>query len=142
MLCSDFSTRLMMSRSTDSGEAPGYGKVTTMTGMSTSGIWLTRRCVSASRPRHMSTMMMATVVTGCLMLKFERNMLFLRDYCGLGVAAGADLLAILEQGVRETQNLVAFVEAGAQRPGAAARISITEAEGHLLQLVAVHLPGE
>src|SRR3954470_24045636 len=136
MLCSDFSTRLMMSRSTDSGEAPGYGKVTTMTGMSTSGIWLTRRCVSASRPRHMSTMMMATVVTGCLMLKLERNMLFLRDYCGLGVDAGADLLSILERGVREPQDLVAFAQARAQRPGAAARIAIAEVQCHLLQLVA------
>src|SRR5678815_2789895 len=114
MLCSDFSTRLMMSRSTDSGEAPGYGKVTTMTGMSTSGIWLTRRCVSASRPRHMSTMMMATVVTGCLMLKLERNMLFLRDDSGLGVGTGPDLLSILQRGIRKTQDLIALAEAGAQ----------------------------
>ena len=80
MLWSDFSTRLMISRSTVSGEAPGYGKLTTMTGSWTSGIWFTRRFLSASRPRAMSTMTIATVVTGCLMLKLERNMaLLLRD---------------------------------------------------------------
>jgi hypothetical protein len=63
----------MISRSTVSGEAPGYGKLIDITGFSTSGIWLTRRFLSASNPRHMSTITMATVVTGCLMLKLERN---------------------------------------------------------------------
>jgi hypothetical protein len=76
MLCKDFSTRLMISRSTDSGEAPGYGKLMLITGISTSGFGLTRRFLSASKPRHISTMMMASVVTGCLMLKFERNIFY------------------------------------------------------------------
>src|SRR6185503_18672709 len=142
MLCSDFSTRLMMSRSTDSGEAPGYGNCTTMTGISTSGIWLTRRCVSASRPRHMSTMMMATVVTGCLMLKLERNMLFLRDYSRFGISAGTDLLSIFQRAVRETQDLVAFGEARLQCIRAAARVALTEVQRHLLQLVTAELPRE
>src|SRR5215471_6523694 len=74
MLCSGFSARLIIPRSSDSGEAHGYGKLTEMTGFSTSGIWLTRRFFNASRPRHISTITMATVVTGCLMLKLERNM--------------------------------------------------------------------
>jgi hypothetical protein len=37
MLCSGFSMRLTISRSTVSGEAPGYGMLTTSTGCSTSG---------------------------------------------------------------------------------------------------------
>jgi hypothetical protein len=37
MLSSGFSMRLMISRSTVSGDAPGYGKLTLITGMSTSG---------------------------------------------------------------------------------------------------------
>src|SRR5215471_4725940 len=113
-----------------------------MIGISTSGIWFTRRCVSASNPRHMSTMMMATVVTGCLMLKFERNMLFLRDDGGLVLGAGVDVLAVLQRGIREAQDLVAFVEAGAQRPRAAARIAVTEVQRDFLQFLAVHFPGE
>ena len=63
----------MISRSTVSGEAPGYGIVTTITGCSTSGIWFTRSFFSASSPRHISAMMMTTVETGRLMLKSERN---------------------------------------------------------------------
>jgi hypothetical protein len=56
-----------------------------MTGWSTSGIWLTRRFFSASNPRHMRTMTMATVVTGCLMLKLERN----TAYFPVPLASGA-----------------------------------------------------
>src|SRR6186713_1146743 len=150
MLCSDFSTRLMMSRSTDSGEAPGYGKVTTMTGISTSGIWLTRRCRSASRPRHMSTMMMATVVTGCLMLKFERNMdspclpgqrLLLGDLGRLGVDAAVHRLSVLERRIREPQHLVALRETRLERVRAAARIALAERQRDFLQFSVGHAPG-
>ncbi len=74
MLWIVFSTRLMISRSTVSGDAPGYGKFTTITGSWTSGIWFTRRFFSAIRPSAMMMMMTATVVTGFLMLKLERNM--------------------------------------------------------------------
>src|SRR5258706_13721623 len=84
MLCSDFSMRLMISRSTDSGEAPGYGTVTTITGCSTSGIWLTRSLFSASRPRHISAMMMTTVEIGRLMLKSESSMFTPRRSRGSG----------------------------------------------------------
>src|SRR3954467_9930209 len=76
MLWIDFSTRLMISRSTVSGDAPGYGKLTTITGSCTSGIWLTRRFFNASRPSAIRMMTIATVVTGFLMLKFERNMAY------------------------------------------------------------------
>src|SRR5688572_27897883 len=139
MLCSGFSTRLMMSRSTDSGEAPGYGKLMTMTGWSTSGIWLTRRFFSASRPSAMSTMMMATVWTGCLMLKFERNMglpeeaLLLCDHRGLGLSARADFLAILQRVVRKSQHLVTLGEARAQRVGAAAQVTVAQIQRDFLQ---------
>ncbi len=59
------------------GRGAGVGNVAPpCTGCSTSGIWFTRRFLSASSPRHISTMMMATVVTGRLMLKSERNMAY------------------------------------------------------------------
>jgi hypothetical protein len=65
---------LTISRSTVSGDAPGYGIRTTITGCSTSGIWFTRSFFSAINPRHMSAMMMTTVETGRLMLKSESSM--------------------------------------------------------------------
>src|SRR6185503_11795382 len=74
MLCSAFSTRFTISRSTVSGEAPGYGIVTTMTGCSTSGMLFTRSFFRAMSPRHMSAMMITTVATGRRMLKSERIM--------------------------------------------------------------------
>src|SRR5689334_10557493 len=118
MLWMDFSTRLMISRSTVSGEAPGYGKFTTITGSCTSGIWLTRRCLSASRPSAMRITTRATVVTGFLMLKFERNtaLLLLRSQRrGLGVRGQLRGLLVLQGRVRITQHHVAFGEAVAHR---------------------------
>jgi len=43
MACIGFSRRWMSSRSDVSGDAPGYGIVTTMIGISTSGFWFTRK---------------------------------------------------------------------------------------------------
>ena len=63
------------------------GTFTTMTGICTSGIWLTRSFLSASSPMHMSTMTIATVVTGLLMLKFESNMAYLFDFSVVASAA-------------------------------------------------------
>src|SRR6188508_1969682 len=151
MLCSGFSTRLMISRSTVSGDAPGYGKLTDITGFSTSGIWLTRRFFSASRPRHMSTITIATVVTGCLMLKLERNMtrlpddylsLFLNDQRGLRFRSGLHFLPVLQRGIREAEHLVAFGEPAAQGERTRARIALAERQRHLLQLRTIDAPCE
>src|SRR5688500_8554229 len=103
----------MISRSAVSGEAPGYGSTTTITGCSTSGIWLTRSFLSASSPRHISVMMMTIVVTGRLMLKSERNIALLpADGRGhrrrLRRRRGLDGLAVLEQRARVADHLVAL----------------------------------
>jgi len=45
-----------------------------MTGCSTSGIWFTLSFFNASRPRHMSAMMITTIEMGRLMLKSESSM--------------------------------------------------------------------
>ena len=73
MPCSAFSMRLTTSRSTVSGEAPGYGMLTTRTGCSTSGIWLTRSLERANRPSAISATMMTIIATGRLMLNSDRN---------------------------------------------------------------------
>src|SRR6188768_3200973 len=141
MLCSGFSTRLMISRSTVSGEAPGYGKEIDITGFSTSGIWLTRRFFSASNPRHMSTITIATVVTGCLILKLERNMGLLLRYDGRHRSATAlHGLAVLQRGARIPQHLVALGETAAQRKRTGTRVAITERQRDLLQLLTAHAP--
>src|SRR6185369_12464719 len=132
MLCRDFSTRLMISRSTVSGDAPGYGMFTTIIGSSTSGRSLTRSFLNAISPTHISTMTIATVVTGCLMLKLERNMA--RPVCrerGL-LAAGRERngfrhlhgLAVLQRGGRILEDGVALGNATGQHELAAARVAI------------------
>src|SRR5262245_27850325 len=149
MLCSGFSTRLMMSRSTDSGDAPGYGKLITITGCSTSGIWLTRRFFSASRPRHIRTMMIATVVTGCLMLKLESNIAygslkFLRllfsDGHRLRTTFDAHRLVGLQRRVRKTQHRIAFHEPGLHDVCAGARVALAELDFGFLQLRVLDRP--
>src|SRR5882672_3842686 len=144
MLWNDFSTRLMISRSTVSGEAPGYGKLTTMTGSCTSGIWFTRRCLSASRPSAMSTMTIATVVTGFLMLKLERNMaLFLRDDSRrFDRLCKCRDLAVLQRRTRVTQHRIAVGEPQVHRVRAGARIASAERERHFLQLAILYTPRE
>src|SRR5690242_15125734 len=146
MLCSDFSIRLMISRSTDSGDAPGYGIDTTITGCSTSGIWFTRSFFSASRPSAISPMMMTTVEIGRLMLKSESSMIASllgrrqrigRDRC---LAARLDRLLVLQERGRIADHLVALGEAALQHVVAGARIALAESEAHLLQLVLVHPP--
>ena len=71
--CIGFSRRSSSSRSLVSGDAPGYGMLTTMIGMSTSGFWFTRSLESASRPMHIMPMISTTVAMGFLTLKLERN---------------------------------------------------------------------
>src|SRR5438046_566003 len=117
MLCSDFSMRLMISRSTVSGDAPGYGIVTTTTGCSTSGIWFTRSLFRASSPRHMSAMMMTTVETGRLMLKSESSIALFpfrafggRDRARLARRLGLDGLPVPEQRAGIADHLVALGE--------------------------------
>src|SRR5262245_47894049 len=135
----------MISRSTVSGDAPGYGTFTTITGCCTSGIWLTRRFLNASNPTHMSTMTIATVVTGCLMLKLDRNM---RGSLGL-LAAGSERsachlhrLAVHQRRGRILENRVALGDAALHHELAAARITIAHVEVHLLQGAALHPPRE
>src|SRR4051794_22298073 len=106
MASSGFSRRLMISRSTVSGDAPGYGMLTYRFGGSTSGSWLTRNLVRAIRPTHMITMIRMIVGTGRRILKSDKNILFPLDGCDvrcrrqgraghLGKYA-LDLLAVLE----------------------------------------------
>src|SRR5262245_26273243 len=164
MLCSAFSMRLMISRSTVSGEAPGYGMFTTMSGISTSGIWFTRRFLNASSPRHMRTMTIATVVTGFLMLKLERNIAcfprfggryareaivvarllrgLLREHGRFRFAAVVDALAVLKSGGRIPQHRVTLREPVAQRIVAGARVLRADAQRYLLQRVILHAPRE
>src|SRR4030095_16139079 len=103
----------MISRSTVSGEAPGYGTTTTITGCSTSGIWFTRSFFSASSPRHISVMMMTTVLTGRLMLKSERSIALLPGLARGDRArlarrrGGLDRLAVLQERRRIADHLVA-----------------------------------
>src|SRR5688500_1900176 len=134
MLCSGFSTRLMISRSTVSGDAPGYGKLITMTGCSTSGIWLTRRFFNASRPRHMSTITIAIVVTGCLILKLERNISGSLFLVGDDRGGGTDLhrLPIFQGAVWITQHLVTLGNATLQCERAGAGVALAEPDRHLL----------
>src|SRR5690349_14133566 len=125
----------MTSRSTVSGEAPGYGTVTTITGCSTSGIWFTRSLFNASKPRHISAMMMTTVETGRLMLKSERSIALPRR--GLLVRRGhrrlrrrrcLHRLAFLERSAGIADHLVAFVEPGDDDVVAASRIAVADLE--------------
>src|SRR2546430_11844722 len=110
-LCSVFSMRLTTSRSTVSGDAPGYGIVTTSTGCCTSGISLTRSLVSASTPAAINAMIRTTVPTGRRIEKSDRNMRGslrrlgrLRGRDGRrGGCAGLDGLAVLERGDRGAQ---------------------------------------
>src|SRR5512140_1727350 len=131
MLCSDFSIRLMISRSTDSGEAPGYGMVTTITGWSTSGIWFTRSLFSASSPRHISAMMMTMVEIGRLMLKSDRNMARVPlvgrrrgRHRRLDRGRRLDRLVFLEQRRRIADHLVALGQAVLEHEVAAAHVAL------------------
>src|SRR3954470_1847817 len=145
MLWKDFSTRLMISRSTVSGEAPGYGKFTTITGSCTSGIWFTRRCLSAMSPSAMRITTIATVVTGFLMLKLERNTALLllgSQRRGLGVHRQPCSLLVLEGGGRVTQHHVALRETVAHRVRAGARVARAKIELHLLQFAILYTPGK
>ena len=74
--CSCFSMRLVTSRSAVSGEAPGYGMSTTISGRSTSGFWLTFSLDRASSPMAIIATMITIVAIGFLTLKLDRNILF------------------------------------------------------------------
>eukprot|EP01137_Pigoraptor_chileana_P016080 Opistho-2@5630 len=153
MLCSDFSMRLMISRSVVSGEAPGYGMLTTMTGCSTSGIWLTRSFLRASRPRHIRPMMMTIVATGFLTLKLERNISasgglgrrLRRLRCGRRRRSGLaqlDLATILQGAGGMAQHLVPLFQAGSDDLQAQALVARAELDGHLAERAVLHAPGE
>ena len=92
---------------------------------------------------------MATVVTGCLMLKLERNMASTlcrgrtsrrRRWLGSAVVGPAWPSFSVAFGI--AQHLVAFGEARLHRVRAGARIAIAERQRDLLQLVVLHAPRE
>src|SRR6516225_6857347 len=142
MLCSAFSTRLMISRSTVSGEAPGYGIATTITGCCTSGIWFTRRFFSASNPRHISVMMMTTVATGRLMLKSDRTIgLLRRRHRGLRGRRRLHRLPVLQERRRVADHAVALGKPARDHVVAGARVALGDAQRHLLQLAVLHAEG-
>src|SRR5687767_6180545 len=107
-----------------------------MTGCSTSGIWLTRRFLNASRPIAMSTMTMATVVTGCLMLKLERNMASASGRSGAlrqdgGGACGFGhlyRLTIMQRGGGVPQEAVPLLDSTVEHELAAAHVFLTNVE--------------
>jgi hypothetical protein len=68
----------MTSRSTLSGDAPGYGTDTTTTGFCTSGNSSVLSSVSAKMPNTASASMTTVVTMGRLMAKSEMNMVQLR----------------------------------------------------------------
>src|SRR2546428_11184843 len=117
--------------------------LTTSTGCSTSGIWLTRSLFRASRPRHISAMMMTIVATGRLMLKSERNMASGPRVGGSRVALGADeldLLPVDQRAAGLAQDLVAIGQAGLQRVFAAPHVALAELHRHLRQRLVLHAP--
>src|SRR5437899_3262147 len=127
--------------------------VTTITGMSTSGIWFTRSFFRASRPSAISAMMMTIVETGRLMLKSDRNMesplgALRFGAGGVGAArlgggrgvARLDRLAVLEERGGIADHLVAFGQPRQHGEFAGARIAIAQLDRRLLQLVARHAP--
>ena len=125
---------------------------TTITGCSTSGIWFTRRFLSASSPRHMSPMMMTTVDTGRLMLKSERSMALAPQFLagaasvaaalvGAGRRCGLHELAVLEERAGVADHLVALGEPALEGEVAGARVALAQRERHLLQLAVLHAPG-
>src|SRR5690242_3491359 len=112
-----------------------------MTGCCTSGIWLTRRFLTAINPSAISTMTMATVVTGFLILKLERN-----TAASLLLGSGRERrrrshfheLVVPQGRVRITQQRIAFGEPALQHEFAAARVAIADGEADLLQLAVLH----
>ena len=68
------STRSSTSRSTTSGEAPGYGIATLMIGCCTSGNSSVSSCQSEKRPKTTSATIETMVISGRLMAKSEMNM--------------------------------------------------------------------
>ena len=150
MLCSDFSMRLMISRSTVSGEAPGYGMLTTMTGCSTSGIWLTRSFFSASRPRHISAMIDHDRRDRPLDAEVgeEHGASFGSAATGAGDAAGAAAPAARPSGHPSACESGSAAPCRRRRGRASTAKSPLRAsrspsvQRHLLQLVVLHAPGE
>src|SRR5450830_591176 len=147
MLCSDFSMRLTTSRSTVSGDAPGYGIDTTMKGTSTSGFWLTRSFFRAIRPRHIIATISTIVAMGFLTLKSDRNIsVSFADRGRLGrrgdVLRRGQLhrLAVMHGRARRAQHLVAGREARLDLPLAGALVARADGQVDLGQLVALDLP--
>src|SRR3954471_2719449 len=106
--------------------------LTTITGCSTSGIWLTRSLLSAIRPRPISVMMMTIAATGRLMLKSERNIAVSRSGAGGDRRGGRarrghlEALAVGERGARGAQHAVARGDARGDHHVAQARVALAQ----------------
>jgi hypothetical protein len=81
------SIRSMTSRSTVSGEAPGYGIAMAITGGCTSGNSSVSSCVRATIPNTTSASIVTTVMTGRLMAKSDMSMRYFAG-CGVLTATG------------------------------------------------------
>src|SRR5690242_20599414 len=92
----------------------------------------------------MMMMMTATVVTGFLMLKFERNMALLPRDDARRLIVGFDLrdLPVLERRVRVAKNAVTFDEPADHGELAGTLVALAEREFDLVHLAVFHAPGE
>src|SRR3954468_8506201 len=121
---------------------------TTMSGICTSGFWLTRSFDSAMAPRPISAMMMTMAAMGRFTEKSDRNMADSRSGAGGGRGgAGGRLLlrhalAVDQRGAGGAQQLVAGGDAAADHELAPARIALAEGDGHLVQRAARQAPDE
>src|SRR6478609_9575599 len=101
--------------------------LTTISGCSTSGIWLTRSLLRAIRPRAIRPMMMTIVAIGFLTLKLERN---ISASCGsrgggrCGRLGQLDLAAIAQGAAGVAQDAVALLQPGADFVQAEALVAL------------------